>query len=465
MATAVWLGLAGCAAPVTEPVVKPYTTEAVGLTTQPTGEFPPSAWWQAVGDASLDRLVAQALAHNPGWMEAQARMRQALAAVPLLQASVGPQGSLEMAAKRQHYSENGLMPAPLAGSARTTGNVTAALQWELDTAGVHAAELAAAVGRARAAQADEAVARVALTTQVVRVYVAWSGAQAQWQVARDLLAQRRALVAVAQARFKAGLDGQAELQRLAAGVSEAQMDLESAQAECAALRRQVAALVGLPPHGLDALEPTAWRQLEVPALTPDMSVQLLGRRPEIVAARWRVEAASQTVKADAGRFLPNLRLSAFVGWQSLGLDRLLDMGSREWGVGPVLSLPVFDSDRLTARWQGSRAALDESVAHYNTVLLQAVHQVADAWQTGTALQRQRQEQTQALALSEAAWRLAAERYGAGLGNVLPVLEAESRVLWHRRLSHELWVRQWHNRLDLIRALGGGWAESQGSSAV
>jgi outer membrane protein TolC len=123
-------------------------------------------------------------------------------------------------------------------------------------------------------------------------------------------------------------------------------------------------------------------------LPEQVPADLLGRRADIVAARWRVEAATGDVAAAKAQFYPNINLVAFVGLSTLGLDRLLARGQPQYGIGPAIRLPIFDSGRLRANLSGRTADLDAAIASYNGSVVDAVHDVADQISSTRSLERQ-----------------------------------------------------------------------------
>ncbi|WP_251970549.1 efflux transporter outer membrane subunit [Sphaerotilus microaerophilus] len=421
------------------------------------------AWWQAWGDTGLDALVERTLAGQPTLRLAQARLERAGAVIGAVRGEDGPQVALNADATRQHYTKNGMVPAPIAGHTWDSANLTLGLGWELDLWGRRQAALAAALGGERAARAEVAAVRNALATQVVRGWVALARLLAQREVAQRALAQREEMLALIRQRVAAGLDTQVEQRQGEAALPDARVTLEALDEQIRLQRHQLAALSGQAPQALDALAPRldALRAAPVPE---GLGADLLGRRPDVVAARWRVEAASQEVVQARTRFYPDVRLSAFVGLSSLGLDRFLDFDSRTLGAGPALRLPIFEGGQLRAQLQGRAAERDAAIAQYNQTVLDAVREAADALASQASLQRQRTGQAQAQAGVEAAYGLAQQRYRAGLGNYLVVLNAESQLLAQRRLAVDLAARQLDTQAALMKALGGGWADPVAATA-
>lgn len=458
VALAAALLLVGCASPGAAHTPLAQTTPAAaGLNASANESAAPPQWWTTLGDAQLDALIDKALQGSPSLAVSRARLEQAVALSQVREAANGPQVNLGVDATRQRYTANGMVPAPVAGNTYNSGTVQASFSWSPDFFGQHAAELQAALGQARAAQADAAAATNTLAAQVGRSYVALARLVSQREVAVRALAQREEQRRLTNDRVAAGLDSQVELTQAQAAVPDARTQIEALDEQITLARRQVAVLSGQAPDALATLTPQL-AALQTTPVPEALGADLLGRRPDVVAARWRVEAATQGVKVARTEFYPNINIGAFIGLNSLGLDNLFNAGSRQMGVTPALRLPIFDGGRLRAQLGGRQAELDAAIAQYNGMVLDAVKEAGDAMASVQSLTRQQALQDEAAASAEKAYRFAQERYRAGLGNYLVVLSTESQVLAQRRLAVDLRARQLDTRLQLMKALGGGWTD-------
>ncbi|MEK8047134.1 efflux transporter outer membrane subunit [Ideonella margarita] len=452
------LGLSGCASTGDAPTALTMKAPAdAGLAPTDTGVVA-ARWWLALGDPRLNALVDQALANQPSLAVAQARVQRAQALAGLTDAVSGPQVGLQVDVARQRYTANGLVPKPVAGSVYDSGTLQVGASWSPDFFGQHAAELAAALGQVKAAQVEASGAAQWLAAQVARSYVGLARLQAQREVSEAALAQRQAMLALTRQRVAAGLDTQVELTQADGALPDTRNQLAQLDEQITLARHQLATLTGQAPGALATLSPTL-AGLTLPAVPEQVGADLLGRRPDVVAARWRVEAAQQDVAVARAQFYPNVNLTAFVGLNALGLDNVLQGSSRQMGVAPALRLPLFDGGRLRAQWQGRQAERDVAVAQYNGLVLDAAREAADSLSTLHSLQLQQREQAAALASAERAHELARQRYAAGLGNYLIVLSTESPLLAQRRLAADLQARQLDARIALMKALGGGWSDS------
>jgi len=191
--------------------------------------------------------------------------------------------------------------------------------------------------------------------------------------------------------------------------------------------------------------------LPVPTVLP---INLLARRPDVLSARLTVEAADAQRLAAKAAFYPTVSLRALAGIGAFGMSNLGQWSARGYGAGPFISLPLFDGGRLRAEYRGSEAQLDGAIAGYNDTVLHAVQQTADQITRLDALARERLDQQQTLEANEAAYKLAEERYRAGLASYLTVLNAETQVLTARQSMVDILTSQAVSRVTLLLAVGG-----------
>ena len=412
-------------------------------------------WWKAFDDPALTGLIDRALVDSPTLRVAAARQARATALVGGAEAADGPQLNGSADVTRQRFSATSIYPPPIGGSIRTLSNVQIAGSWELDFFGRNRAAIEAAVGTSRAAEADVQAARTMLAARVGRTYVQLARLFDQRTVAERTLAQRQQLLTLIQQRVQGGLDTNVELRQGEGSLPEARQQIELLDEQITLTRHALAALTGQAPDALSGLvpEPGRARALTLPQRVP---VDLLGRRADIAAARWRIEAASGDFQVARAQFYPNISLSAFIGLSSIGLERTLRSGSEQYGVGPALRLPIFDNGRLRANLKGRAADIDSAIESYNGAVIEAVHEAADQIASLQSIARQQALQANAQGAAEQAYSLATQRYRAGLSTYTTLLNAESTLLVQRRLAADLRARVLDSQIALARALGGGY---------
>ena len=421
-----------------------------------TAAWPASDWWKAFDDPQLDALIDEALAGSPSLKVAEARTRKALAAADVAKAPLYPQVIGSFSSIRERFSDQGLTPPPAAGTWNTVNQLQVTLGWEIDFFGKNRSAYESALGEARAAEVDLHAARLALSTAIAQAYVQLQRAYLQLDVAQKTLAEREQIYALTRDRNDAGIDSRLELKQAESAVPATREVILQLQETIQLTRNQLAALLGQgPDRGLSIARPKAAALTPV-ALPSTVPAELLGRRPDLVAQRWRVEAARKAIDSAKAEFYPNVNLLAFVGLQSLGGAGFLSAASRTLGAGPAITLPIFEGGRLRANLAGTDADYDIAVEQYNQTLADALRDVVDQLASFESVDAQRVQQKQALATTQEAYDLALLRYREGIGNYLQVLSAEQPWLVQQSLDADLQARVLGLSVSLVRALGGGY---------
>lgn len=433
------------------------TGHALADATVDPAAWPADGWWRTYGDPQLDALVTEALAGSPSLEIAQARLRAAQAQAVSAGATRLPAVSLDAETTRQRYPEHGLYPPPFAGSWSTDGRIALDLSYQIDFWGRNRALLAAARSGVDAAEADRAAARLAIAEAVVRAYIQLDLAYALLDVTNDNLKQQSAILDLTRQRVEAGLENTARIKQSEGSQALTRAGVASVEANIELARNQLGELAGAGPERGGSLARPHLAAPATIAFPSTLPADLLGRRPDVAAARAQVQSAAHGIKAAEADFYPNVNLVAFAGLQSIGLARLFDASDTIAGGGPALSLPVFNRRQLRGALESRQAQYDASVGQYNQTLLDAVRNVADVVVNWRALERETAEQQTALAAAQRAYDLTAERYRAGLDNYLSVLSSENQLLLAQGLGAELTARRLGFSVDLVHALGGGYA--------
>jgi len=423
----------------------------------PVGAWPAAGWWKTYADPQLDVLIEEGLAGSPSVASADARLRRARAQTDGARGALAPQISASAAANQQKQSYHYLTPANMTPEGwNDYGRASLDFSWEIDFWGKNRAALAAATSEAVAASADADQARLALSAaiashyaELARLYSALDTAVA----ARDLRTKTAELFGK---RFDHGLEtrgsvGQAESRRAA---SEA--EVLSIEEQIALQKNRIAALLGGGPDRALAITRPKVDFTRAFTLPATISAELIGRRPDLAAARLRAEAAAKRIHVYRAQFYPNVNLSAFIGVQSFGIDMLRESGSDIGSIGPAITLPIFNGGRLRAQLHGAEAEYADAVANYDRALVQALQEVADAAVSQRALGPQLGRIDAAVEAAREAWRVQNNRYEGGLATYLDVLTAEDYLLGNLRSQSDLRSRSMTLDVALNRALGGGY---------
>jgi NodT family efflux transporter outer membrane factor (OMF) lipoprotein len=430
-----------------------------------SGDWPDAAWWHSFGDPGLDTLITEALAGSPDAAVAAARARAADAIAAQAGAARSPSLTLDGSISGQKLSENLGFPAVFVPKGiLDAGRVAGTLRFDPDLWGRDRAALAAATSEAQAAHVDEAQAQLILTTSIAATYATLAQYYAQRDAAVEALATRATTAQLTASRVASGLDTRGELRQAEARVPAARADIAALDEAIALTRNALAALVGAgPDQGLQIARP----HLVAPigGVPDSLTLALVGRRPDVVAARLRAEAAADRIKVARANFYPNIDLTAVAGLNALGLGQLVKSGSTFGNAGAALTLPIFDGGRLAGQYRGARADYDGAVARYDGVLVGALHDVADALTSLRALGKRLSEERRALSAAADASKIARLRYLGGLSSQLPVLATDDVLLGNRRVVADLEARRVALNIALIRALGGGFQSKPDQNAA
>ena len=427
--------------------------------------WPSADWWKSFGDPQLDALIAEALAGSPTLRAAEARTRRALALAEQAGAARYPTVDAAGSTMREHAPLYGSQPPPFAGATGTLNDLHLTLGWEVDLWGKNRAAYEAALGQAKVAEVDVYATRLALSTAIAQAYVELGRAFLQLDVAQRTLEEREHIYALTRDRNAAGLDSRLEVKQAEAALPATRERIAQLDEQMALARNQIAALLGAgPDRGLAIARPSAALTHAV-ALPSVLPAELLGRRPDLVAQRWRVESAAQTIDSAKAQFLPDVNLVALVGLQAFSGANLFTAASRMVSAGPALSLPIFDGGRLRGNLAAADADYDIAVEQYNQALADALREVVDQIASLASVREQRAQQRQALAAAQEAYQLALMRYQEGIGNYLQVLSAEQPLLEQRSLDADLDSRELALSIRLVRALGGGYEPAPVAVAV
>ncbi|WP_404333510.1 efflux transporter outer membrane subunit [Sphingomonas sp. MMS12-HWE2-04] len=427
--------------------------------------WPANDWWTAYGDTQLSGLIVEGLSDSPDLAAAAARLRSAQGYAQQAGAARLPSVGVQASATEAKQSYNNGIPAAFVPQGwNDSGQLAANLSFDLDLWGKNRAALAAATSDAEAARIELEQSRLVLSTNIASAYADLARLAAERAVqakALDLRSQTQKLVGD---RVANGLDTRAESKQADAAVPAARADLAATDEAIALTRNRIAALLGKgPDRGLNIALPAG--PAEVHGLPAGVTTDLIGRRPDIAAARARVESAASRIKVARADFYPSVNITALIGFQALGLDNLFKSGSSFGQAGPALTLPIFRGGQLAGQYKGARAGYDEAVANYDATVTTAFREVADAVTSQNALVNRLSESRQALTDSEAAYSIARQRYEGGLSTFLDVLTAEERVLQSRQIVADLEARAFTLDVQLVRALGGGFSTNTAAAAA
>ena len=420
---------------------------------------PTDEWWKAYRDAQLNDLIVKATVDSPTLRIAKARVALALAFADGMHAETLPNINADGAMTRERFTAMQFIPPPWGGNTDWNNRAAVSLGYDLDLWGRQESNWHAFVDETRTAAAEAQQVKLELQTAIVRSYIQL----AMQFTLRDIAEQHQELieqrVSIARRGLAAGIATEMEVSEAETSLPAAHAQIEAIDARIGLLRNQLAAFAGQGPGAGDAIARPVIN-LDAPVGLPDrLSANLIGRRPDVQALRWRVEAAQRRIEGAKAEFYPDINLLAFAGLQAIGFGQLISNAAAIAGVGPAISLPIFDGGRRRSHLSAQAASYDIAVENYNEALVRSLQDVSDQLVVLNANARQRGDAEQALHMAKKAHELARNSYLAGLSNYQHVLDNHAVVLRQQEAVAQLQAVRLDTYAGLMRALGGGFTDS------
>lgn len=419
-----------------------------------TGRDPAPQWWRAFGDASLAHILDDATAGSPSLAATRERIDEALAQADEQRAERRPHLSAGASLTPTRFPGSYKIPKPAAGHWQTDSQLLAGLSMDLDVVGRIDASVHAAAQHAAQQRALARAATIALQTAIVASYLQLARDIQLRRIAEDALEHHRALLRLTDDRVAAGLDVRTASLRAAEPIPLAEAALVHYDAAIDVSRNRIALLAGRGPGYADRLAPdVAILDADAPALRA-LPAELIARRADIAAARANVESEAARIDVARAAFYPDIDLLAFAGLQSLGLRALLHGNSATLGVGPALTLPIFEGGRLRAGLTAQVASYNAAVAEYDDCVVHALVETSDTLIALDSARAERDLTGVALARATQTFELETRRYQRGLSGYLDVLLAQQRLLEDRTADAQARAAWLVAYVRLVGALGG-----------
>lgn len=426
---------------------------AASWTTAPPAEAQPrGAWWLGFQDPVLNDLAGRAGNGNTTVQEAAARLAEARALLRSADANRAPQVGVATGVSRQAGASTagGSTPATLA----TAGlNVS----YELDLFGrlSQASDAARLDAQARSALLQSTLLMV--QADVAQTYLQLRAVQTERMLVDEGLAAYRDTLRLTQRRYQAGDVAELDVARVQTEVASTESDALALERQQAVLTHALAVLVGDVASGF-VVAPTAG-EAALPVIPAGVPGTVLARRPDVSAAQASVLAAQARVGVAQAAWFPAITLTGNGGYASPELGDLFKWSARSWGIGALLSLPIFDGGQRAAQEEGARARLEGALAAHRGQVLTAFREVEDQLSALRLLAGQADAQGRAVQSAARATQLSDSRYRNGLVSQLELLDARRSELRNRRQALQVRTAQYTATVGLIRALGGGWGDA------
>ncbi len=456
------LVLANCAAVPASKTLTPLKSGDLAATqtlADGQGQWPAEDWWKGFNDPQLNTLMDEAFANAPNLKAAQARLDKAEATLSQVKAGTQADANLNASVMATEQSLNMGFPPQfkdfLPQGVLPLGRLTLDINYDLDLWGKSRDAIKGAIGQAKATQVEGVVVRQNLAVAIANAYVELNRLYQTEDELAELEKGSDIKLQLYQARADHSLDPKDVLLSAHDDAQQVAQRQAAVQGSIIIQKNLIAALVGAGPDRGASLTRPALAPVDINKLPTNVPVDLLGRRPDVVAARLRVEAQGQGIKYAKADFYPNISLTGSWGREALGLQYLGSPDSNFGSVGPAISLPLFHQSRLNAEYLGYEADYNAAVAAYDQTLTTALHETADAAASSQSTTAQIAAVAGRRDAAQQTYELTKARWGKGLSTKIDVITAHSRVVSYDSLLTDLQAQAYFDRIKFIAALGGG----------
>jgi multidrug efflux system outer membrane protein len=417
-------------------------TVAAPAEAQPRGQ-----WWRAFADPVLDDLVERAARNNTSIQVAAARVTQARALLRATDADRAPQLNAGASVVRETFPRVGPTPSTLISAG-------ASLSYEVDLVGRLSLASDAANLDAQAREALLQNTRLLVQTDVAQTYLALRVLDAERKLVRDTVLAYQDTLRLIERRHRAGDVAALDVARVRSEVAATESEALGLDRRRAEIEHVLAVLLGESASSFGLAESSV--HVAVPVIPAGVPSTVLARRPDVAAAQRSMSAAQARVGVAQAAWFPSLALTADGGFASPQLGDLFKWSARSWGIGALLSLPLFDGGRRAAGVENAQAELDIALANHREQVLVAFKDVEDQLAALRLLAEQSKSQQIAVDAAAQATALSGSRYRNGYVSQLELLDAQRSELRNRRQALQVQATQYQATVGLIRALGGGW---------
>jgi NodT family efflux transporter outer membrane factor (OMF) lipoprotein len=424
------------------------------------GEWPKACWWHTFGSDQLNQWIDEAIAQNPSIQSVRQKIEQAKERATQARAKLYPLVYFDADGNWEFVSKQGIERAynPQFPRHAKIIDLTLSFNYEFDFWDKYRNLFRAALSLEKAEQAELAQIELITATSLARTYFALKSNLAKERIYRDLYEVRKKIALLRQLLLDEAIDDVRILLLAEERVEEAKKWLYGIEEEVAITRHLINILRGKGPDEPLEVEPSL---SEIPpslAIPKNMSIDLLSRRPDLMAQIWRVEALAHEVGSARAHFFPNINLASIAGLSSTIYHLLFDQSSFEGMLLPTISLPVYTAGDIQANLDAKRAEFQSAVFAYNDLILKSAEEVVDTLVFARTVYGKKAEQEAIVKQALKRWDLSEMRLKSGLDNALQTLEQKEEVLQQELEDINLAYGRYAAAIGLIKAIGGGYSE-------
>ncbi len=440
------------------PTLTPSLEESVTTGFFSLGDWPEKNWWEMFNSPQLAFCIEQALQDNPDLQSVGKRISVAAEIAKVVRSKLFPLVYFNAEDTWQLLSHHGLYRAlnPDVAINPTLIDLTISFNYEFDFWGKNRHLYRAALGEAKVQEAEFADVQLMTTTALAIAYFALKTNLVRQRLYEDLYHIRLGVSQLQEHLRKHALFSVLPPLFTEEGVFEAKKLLHGIKEEVQTNRHLINILMGKSPDAILEVDedlPPLSKTLIIP---DNLSLDLVARRPDLMAQIWKVEKIANEVGAAKADFYPDISLGAFLGLESVMYSLLFNGQSKTMGVSPALHLPIFTAGSIKANVRAKKALFDEAVYSYNSLILRSVQEVADLLVLAESLFKQKEDQDKIVDRARRRLSVTLLREQSGLDSLFARYAMEEELI-HKKLEDvTLLYAQYLASIKLVKALGGGY---------
>lgn len=433
--------------------------EAVRLGGFKSGEWVEPRWWECFDDPLLSNLIDSALKCNPTLRLAEERLKAASQVALQKKAALYPELDLDAFDAWTHLSQSGFFRAfgPMTPAAVNDFYVGLSFSYEFDFWGKNRDLLNAALGEVAASCAESMQAELVTTTAIAYTYFELQFLLRQKEILEERKRNRESVTEISVERQRKALDTALEPLAAQANTLDLEAEIKETDADIGVSLHKLKALSGMQPDVQIDLRLNDLKPLRL-ALPETLGLDLIARRPDLIALRRRLEAAGKQVDAAKTHFYPNINLKAFIGTESVFWSQLFKAKNWDLIALPALHLPIFTAGRIRAELYEKLADFNEAVYAYNQLILDATREIADSLTKISALLEEIEIRKSSLNVALSQEKIAIRRFNGAIDTRSDFLKAADTVLQKELILATVEYATQLAEIELIRQLGGGFHE-------
>jgi NodT family efflux transporter outer membrane factor (OMF) lipoprotein len=425
---------------------------------QPADRLPRDSWWTLYGNPELDGFEKTLIEGNPTLAAALANYAQARALADQARAGLFPTLGLNASAARNRESVNAPLRSPTTPTYFNANTLGGSVSYELDLWGQIRNEVAAGEANAAASAADLENARLSLIAQLVDDYIQLRSLDRDGVILDETVQAFTHALKLTEQRHDAGIAPGLDVAQAQTQLDAARSQTEQTLAQRALMEHAIAALLGVSASTF-SIKPRIIG-IELPQIPSGVPSTLVERRPDIAAAQRRMISANANIGVARAAYFPTLTLGAQGGFQSTAVSNWLSAPSSFWAIGPNALLSLFDGGLRRAQVAQARAEFDASAANYRGTVVSAFQQVEDSLATLNHFHDASIDEKAAVDAAQRTLDFSMALYKQGATDYLTVVTSQTALLQTQLEALNLDTLQLTASVDLVRALGGGWEDSE-----